>query len=191
MRPTGAPIGLVRLGRQGRLDVGFGGDGLVDEAPAGAGMSRYGPGLAPLPDGRLLVATTTSDYPSHLALFRLEPDGTIDPTYGEGGLARGPSSYDVRFNLDLVARPDWGALVGIAGYGGSAIAAFLPGGAVDTTFGSAGMTAPLESWGSHASLVVLADGSVVLADKTKQLSGLLIGRYAADGTPLFTTELLG
>jgi uncharacterized delta-60 repeat protein len=189
--PNRRRIGLARFGRQGELDRGFGGNGFVDEAPAGARMSEYGLGLAPSPDGKLLIATTTNDYPQHLVLFRLQPDGAIDLTYGEGGLARGPSSYDVRFNLDLVLRPDGGALVGIAGYGGAAIAAFLPGGAVDTTFASAGMTSPLESWGSHASLVVLADGSVVLADSTKQLSGLLIGRYRADGTPIFTTEVLG
>ena len=185
-------LGLVRLTSAGGIAPGFGEGGFVTSLPAGIRFDEYGFGFAPLPSGGALVAATTDTYaPRNPAVVRLSADGSPDGSYGTGGVALGPASVDVRFNVDLAPRPDGGAVLGMAGYQGSALTATGAGGKVESGFGSGGLTPPLESWGSHASISILVDGSVVLADANRQLSSLIVARYSASGVPLLTTELSG
>lgn len=182
--------GLVRFTRQGRLEPGFGDDGYATTGPSGVRFGEIAEyGLAAMPDGKLLVASMTTVYPAQIALFRLLDDGTVDRTYGDGGVALGLTSFGVRSNVDVALQPDGEALVAAAGFSDSALTRFEPGGTLDRSFGVEGITAPIESWGSHASVVRLADGSIVLADSTRQLSGLLIARYGPGGEPIRTFEL--
>ncbi|MFI5027783.1 MAG: hypothetical protein ACHQCF_02230 [Solirubrobacterales bacterium] len=88
-------------------------------------------------------------------------------------------------------QPDGKAVVAAAGYGGSTLARFEPGGAINLGFGSEGITAPMESWGSHASVSTLSDGSIAMADRRRDTSGLIIARQASDGTQIFSLELPG
>jgi len=179
--PNRGRRGLILLDRDGDVSARFGGDGYFDQPPAGARIDEYGVDLEPLSDGRLLVAGTTDDYPRQICLFRLNPDGSIDPSYGSGGIAYGPRTYDVRFNVELVLRPDGRTLVAAAGHLTSAIAGFMPDGTIDPSWGTEGLTVPIESWGFHASLVPLADGTVALGDSSRQLSHLIVARYDAEG----------
>lgn len=187
--PQGHMHGLVALTPAGRIDSGgFGDAGFLTELPAGVGFDQYGSDLAPLPDGKLLLAVTTSERPTRPVLVRLLADGRLDPTFGSGGVSIGPP-IDVRSNVALALQPDGKAVVAAATYDGSALARFDSGGAIDASFGSAGATEPMESWGYRASLVVLADGSAVLADDDRQLAGLLVSRYDAAGTRVFLADL--
>lgn len=181
--------GLMRLTGRGRVDDGFGDLGFLTALPAGARFDEYGFGFAPLPDGDILVAAITGALPQRMAVVRLQADGSPDTSYGAGGVALGPSSYEVRFDVDLVAMPDGGAVLGVAGFISSAVARLAPDGTVETAFGEQGLSTPSETWGYQASIAVLSDGSIVLADTSRQLSGLVVSRYADDGTPLFSTEL--
>lgn len=181
--------GLLRFTARGRLDRSFGEGGFVDALAPGAAFDDYGYGLVRLPDGRLLVAAVTSGNPQHIALVMLRPDGSVDGGYGSGGVALGPTGFDVRFNVDLALLPDGGAIVGAAGFLGAAVARFDPRGQLDRTFAMEGMTTPIESWGSRATVSLLADGGVALADTSRDLDGLLVGRFGADGTPAWTVAL--
>jgi uncharacterized delta-60 repeat protein len=183
-------IGLLDLTGRGKIVRSFGENGFLTELPGGVKFDEYGFGFARMRNCSLLVAATTDEYPAHMALVKLSSNG-VDGIYGTAGVALGPKSYEVRFNVDLAVAPDGKAVVGAAGYQGSALARFQLGGAIDSSFGSAGLTEPLESWGSHASVAILADGGIALADSNRQLSGLIVAGYAEDGTLRFTTELPG
>jgi hypothetical protein len=141
-----------------------------------------------LPTGEVLVAATTNERPTKPVLVRLLAGGLLDRRFGSGGVAVGPS-IDVRFNVDLALQSDGKVVMAAATYDGSALVRFGPEGAIDTSFGSDGVTETMQSWGSHASLAVLVDDSVVLADDNRELSGLLVSRYDAGGTTLFLTDL--
>jgi uncharacterized delta-60 repeat protein len=187
--PQGYMRGLVALTPRGRIDTtGFGDAGFVTELPAGVGFDQYGYDFAPLPDGKLLLATTTNERPTKPVLIRLLANGLLDESFGSGGVAVGPS-IDVRSNVALALQPDGKAVVAAATYDGSALARFDLGGAVDASFGLAGASEPMESWGYRASLVVLSNGTIALADDERQLSGLLVSLYAADGTRIFLADL--
>jgi uncharacterized delta-60 repeat protein len=182
--------GLLRFGRQGALDTSFGDRGFADGAPAGTGFHDSGFSFVTMPEDKILVASKTAVLPQRIALFRLLPDGEVDRSYGIEGLAVGPASFGVRFNVDLALLPDGGAVAGAAGFLESAVARFEPSGLIDASFGSAGLSEALPSWGSHASVALLGDGTVALADANRQLSDLLVGRFDAEGRLSESFELL-
>ncbi|HTS21133.1 MAG TPA: Ig-like domain repeat protein [Casimicrobiaceae bacterium] len=70
-------------GRPGDLDPAFGTRGIVDTAPDVAASSVSV--VLRQPDGKLIAVGTIAS--SELALARYNPDGTVDPTFGTGGLA--------------------------------------------------------------------------------------------------------
>jgi uncharacterized delta-60 repeat protein len=81
---------VARYWPSGRLDRGFGSDGLVY---ATAAPSTFGNGVAVQPDGRILVAgsaakgrTGSSDGPAHFVVFRFLPDGRPDGSFFRDGV---------------------------------------------------------------------------------------------------------
>ena len=80
---------LVRYGPDGTLDATFGTGGIVrtDVVPAGPG-SRFEEVLQQ-PGGRLVGVGTVSAYSTtggDIALVRYEADGSVDPSFGSGGI---------------------------------------------------------------------------------------------------------
>lgn len=96
--------------------------------------------------------------------FRLTLDGALDATFGEGGLAHAPADADLSFGAS-VALDDFGRAV-IAGISGSSVVVFrlLTEGAVDTTFGEAGVytSAPGPGFLSRPRLLRVPDGYRVM-----------------------------
>ncbi len=80
--PTGLLVG--RINPDGSADTTFGGKGYVVTDFGGSPPSNGANALAIQPDGKILAAgTLRSDF----ALVRYNPDGSLDPTFGDGGLA--------------------------------------------------------------------------------------------------------
>lgn len=73
---------LARYGDDGTLDPGFGLGGMVITAVTGTDVART---IALQPDGKLIIGTASNSGPGFLA--RYESDGTLDATFGEGGIA--------------------------------------------------------------------------------------------------------
>lgn len=110
----------------------------------------YAAGSLPLADGQSLVSggMRTAALGYHFALARVASDGTLDTTFGEGGVARAPVWGDYEFANQIALQPDGRILVG--GLAGDparpaecayldcgapfAIVRFLQDGAVDPTF---------------------------------------------------------
>jgi len=91
LQPDGAMVvageadGMVVIARYddaGVLDPGFGLGGLVITAVTGTDVART---LALQPDGKLVIGTASSSGPGFLA--RYETDGTLDASFGAGGIA--------------------------------------------------------------------------------------------------------
>ncbi len=138
------------------------------------------------------------EWHDETALARLNPDGSIDTTFGQSG----------RFELfsSVPSGPDIGALA-VAGQGSKYVVAeyFCPSdcpasgtpnklrvsrltedGTLDSSFGSDGSTvAPFNRFGFHAAIAVDANGRVVVAGGgTKDgVAGFAIARFTPTGEP--------
>ncbi len=79
-------MAIVRLSTEGALDPGFGSGGrviLAFDAMAG-GMDRAD-AIEQQADGKLIVTGTVRDSASATAVLRLQTDGALDPSFGNGG----------------------------------------------------------------------------------------------------------
>ncbi len=122
----------------GVVDSTFGTNGLVETDLGSDDVLRS---LAVQADGKIVAAgsrgsagTATQNF----AVVRYMPDGTLDPTFGSGGIVT--SAFD-GIGSSVVVQPDDGkiVLVGTVPNGDMEVARFNPDGALDATFGSAGL----------------------------------------------------
>jgi uncharacterized delta-60 repeat protein len=79
---------LTRFLPDGTLDSTFGVQGTID-VPA-TGITPASHQILQQPDGKLLIADTNFDFGMQGELVRLNSDGTLDPTFGDGGRALAP-----------------------------------------------------------------------------------------------------
>jgi uncharacterized delta-60 repeat protein len=167
---------LGRFDADGSFDTSFGGDGKVELS---VGEASYAYAVAVQPDGKIVAAGRGAGWPGEFALARLEPDGSIDSTFGSDGTvttAVGPIS-SVRA---LAIQPD-GKIV-TAGYPDFALARYEPDGSLDATFGSGGIvtTAAGSEDGAWA-LALQPDGKIVVASDTNREHGFGLVRYLTTG----------
>ena len=185
---------LARYNSDGSLDSSFDADGLVTTDFGGHGSIAYS--VAVQPDGKILVAgSNLGDF----ALARYNTDGSLDGTFGVGGLA----TADIAASdgaLDMVVQSDGKIL--LVGYSGQtsmydmALARFNPDGTLDANFDGDGVVVTDFGRDDFAhDVVVQADGRIVIAGQSGDLGvtpfkfalvGLIpgelaIARYNADG----------
>ena len=147
------------FGQDGRVRLGFA-DG-HDGANAVAMQS----------DGRFVVAGFGYNggwSAMHGVVVRYNSDGTIDPTFGDGGVAWHFADPGTIFSVDAIAiQPDGKILVG--GYRNDSyttqmfVARLTSNGTLDPTFGYDGVPDLGYAPGAVQALVVLADGRILLA----------------------------
>ena len=162
---------LLRLLPNGTLDLSFDGDGL---ATADFGQIETGASVIVLADGRLVLtgwrSPTTANY-GDFALVRFLADGTLDTTFGNAGLATADSGDPDRPH-QLIRLPNGNLLVaGSTALTGAPadflLARFLPNGALDTSFGTAGLLrTDFNTSQDEAHAVALAGPDLILAAGT-------------------------
>jgi uncharacterized delta-60 repeat protein len=189
---------LARYNSNGALDRSFGNGGIV-KLEFGA-QGSYGFSVAVQPDGKILVAGThfvdfNSDDSSDtdFALARLNSDGTLDSSFGNGGLVT--TDFD-GFNDDafsVLVQPDGRIiLVGSAknptNFYDFAAARYLPDGTIDTSFGSAGKVRTDfggRDFDRARSAVLQPDGKLVAAGFATSHNGgmqnFAVARYDSNG----------
>jgi uncharacterized delta-60 repeat protein len=165
----------------GGFVVRFNADGSAD--PSFQASLRFGgvnegvAGLAAAPDGRLVVLGLSDAIGAYVA--RLQPDGALDPTFGEGGLVRVVSRL---FPIALSVQPDGRTLVVGSAVGEPSVAVLRLGadGQPDPTFGAGGRVVFAATVGAEDSREVLLapDGRI-----------LVIGTSSAEGTTGFVIRL--
>jgi uncharacterized delta-60 repeat protein len=184
--PTGFSLrnfGLVRLLPDGTLDTSFGGDGIVS---SDFGAIETGFSVILLPDGRLVVAgartlMATPTSPVDIALARYLPDGSVDTTFGTGGVVIASMS-PVEWATQLMRLPDGKLLAAGSIFrkkGDFLLARFLPDGVLDTTFGNDGFLRTNFNAGSdECNAAALAGPDLVLTVGTTTPVGQFDSDYA-------------
>ncbi len=176
---------IARYSADGNLDPSFGGDGTV--------ITDFGAGLATAravviqPDGRILVV---GDVGADFALARYEANGTLDGSFGSGGITTADATGgDIGHAVALLS--DGRFLV--AGGGATGIekdfclVRFEANGSVDGGFGSGGhVTTDIGGVDEAFDLVVQPDGRIVLAGSIDAPPGAIgvdfaLARYDANG----------
>jgi uncharacterized delta-60 repeat protein len=169
---------LARYNADGSLDTSFGTGGKV--LTDFFGQADNGAGVALQPDGKILVAGSTSEYnpltgtTNYFALARYNSDGTLDSTFGNGGLAVATLSGSIADQVTGLALMGNGQIVvcgsvNLTGNDEFAAARFNANGTLDTLFGDNGFAhASFSATSSDdANAVVLqSNGAVVLAGFT-------------------------
>ncbi|HEX2424412.1 MAG TPA: delta-60 repeat domain-containing protein, partial [Actinomycetota bacterium] len=149
----GRPRHVVRSRRKGRHRCDERGDGLNAVAIAST--------------GRIVVAGTSKDG-ARFAIARYRTDGSLDPTFGDHGIAQ-TNVTDANDILQGVAVQPDGDIV-VVGQVGSGprfvVARYTAGGRLDPTFGGDGMVSTsfeARGGGAAVAVAVLAGGKILAA----------------------------
>jgi uncharacterized delta-60 repeat protein len=173
---------LARYQADGSLDPSFGDGGKVlthvgqDNSAASALIQQA--------DGKLVAAGYgyVEEYSKAFALVRYQVDGSLDPTFGEGGKVL--TDFGQWSGASALIQQADGKLVAAGWAGtGAAFARYRPDGSLDSTFGDGGKVLALADIGGSPeayALVQQSDGKLVAAVRGDM--GSTIVRYETDGT---------
>ncbi|MFN3653039.1 MAG: hypothetical protein ACK47B_25955 [Armatimonadota bacterium] len=179
---------LAKFTPDGQLDPEFGDGGRVlTDFSDGSASSDEARAVIALPGGRILVAGTAHN---DFALARYEADGSLDPSFGDGGRVvtdlRGGAdrAYGMALQADGMIVVAGSALNGKQGLD-LALARYSAEGVPDATFGDGG-TVVGHAGGDEAAraIAVQADGRLVVAGSAlpRRTVDTLLARYHPDGT---------
>ena len=143
---TNYVFSLARYNADGTLDTSFGSGGQAIVPVAGG--DAFAHSVTQQGDGKIVVAGwLTSGSSSSFALARVNPDGSIDTSFGNGGIVTTVVGTGAAYAENVAMQADSKILA--AGYttGTSkhsfAIVRYNTDGTLDTTFGSAGILIPV------------------------------------------------
>lgn len=163
----------VCIAQAGHLDTTFGTGGVftTNFTQTDATMAIA---VAIQSDGKIVIGGST---PGGAALARLNTNGTLDSSFGSGGIVN--NTFAVDGPVVALAIQSDGKIVALAeGFLGGSVGRFNSDGSVDTTFGTGGfaVSKSLNSGpGTLNALVLQADGKILVT------GGGLIGRYTTEG----------
>ena len=179
---TALLAGTAQGAPQGELDASFGNKGrslLLDD--------RYRSSAAvQLDDGKIMLGSGS-------LVYRLNPDGSLDHSFGQTGVV-GLGAFDYCFRpQDLAVQADGRIiLAGILNEGGctgnraATLVRLSPDGTVDTTFGEDGLVdiSPRSSDERISRVIGLDDGRILVAGTSPRVGGprMFLQRFQADGS---------
>jgi len=130
--------GVLRLNPNGTLDSTFGAGGMVTiNVPSGLGGGVQVIGVAIQIDGKIIagISTINSDGSQSFSLARLDPNGSLDGTFGSAGLVTTFPFGQQRSPTVLALQSDEKILLA----GDGIMARYQSNGQLDSTFGSGGL----------------------------------------------------
>lgn len=176
---------------EGRLDDSFGQGGAVIYGTSANGQDRAN-GVALQADGKILVTGAGSNgRDQDLLLFRFNPDGTLDPSFGKAGVVTYSGGEETQEIGRAVAAQADGKIV-VAGEGGPAtnldalILRFTFDGKLDPSFATNGLAYYGSAEGGTdqgLAIAVQTDGKILLAGSTTRAgqTDLLLLRFTPQG----------
>jgi uncharacterized delta-60 repeat protein len=180
---------IVRFDTNNVLDASFGAGGVVFTAFKPVAVFAQGASALALKiqaDGKIIAAgwSDSTGARSDFALARYNPDGSLDPSFGLGGLVvTDLGNYAAIRAMQL---PGDGTIV-VAGSSGTnfALARYLTNGVLDASFGTGG-TVVTDVGGGFAeqgaqALLVVGEGKVVAAGTGLDGSAFAVTRYTTNG----------
>lgn len=180
----------------GELDASFGAGGVLSTDFGGSYDWAYA--TAVQPDGKIVAAGVSNGAGTYdFALSRHRADGSVDPSFGDGGKVTTDfaSSFDWAYALAL--QPDGKIVVGgVTDASGSpdfALARYHPDGSPDSTFGEGGRVVanlrPLTSDTIYG-LALQPDGKILAGGTAfpdtvvlRPNGDFILARYSPDGAP--------
>lgn len=175
---------LARYEPDGTLDSSFDGDGRVITSFTSDHDSAHD--VAIQSDGKIVAAGTAEG--ARFALARYDPDGALDPSFGETGKVVTKLTGGHVIALAIAIQPDGKILAAgrAAGAGGRfALARYEPDGTLDASFGESGKVLTNFTKGPDLALAmaIQADGRIVAAGRAAGAGRrFALARYDADGT---------
>ena len=153
-------IKIVRYNENGSIDSSFGLNGVFFNSDI------IESSLVILASGKILVEGNcyrTGTTHSVFLTMRLNSDGTVDTTFGIGGIAKTDfNTFDGDNGYRLAVQPDNKIVIlGETSYS-ICIARLLPNGGIDSTFGTNGMSMPNPGGGILSDFALMADGRIVI-----------------------------
>jgi uncharacterized delta-60 repeat protein len=182
-------LGSAQVARaDGELDTGFGTGGKVVVQIA-TQKRDFARAVAVQADGKIVVGGELGDFSSNTnssVLVRLNPDGSLDGSFGNGGKVINSSQLHLPA---LVIQPDDKIVTAAAtaNLGISldfAVARYNPDGSLDETFGNNGYA--VNGAGNAQSVLLQRDGKIILVGYLpvfRNGSDFLLARFNEDGTP--------
>jgi uncharacterized delta-60 repeat protein len=180
---------VARYNIDGSLDASFGAGGEVSTSFGPTNNDAYSVTLQA--DGKIVVAGA-ADFATELALVRYNVDGSLDASFGSGGMLTTtvPNGFGEAAK-SVKIQPDGKILV--AGYsfvGGNntdfVLVRYNSDGSLDSSFGTGGKVATELGSTSDAanSLVLLPDGKILVVGTTGERPGFdfALARYNSDGS---------
>jgi uncharacterized delta-60 repeat protein len=196
-----ADFGVARYTGGGHPDTGFSGDGRTRTDFGGFGDVANA--VARQADGKLVVAGSASlaSGRNRFAAARYTAGGALDPSFsGDGKVATAFDGYQDASARDVAVQADGRIVVaggatsfppaasrGVPGAQSDfALARYLPGGGLDTSFGAGGKVTTdfAGSWDSASTVLVLPSGKILVAGYSQTAGGderVAVVRYRSNG----------
>jgi uncharacterized delta-60 repeat protein len=195
---TAGEFAVARFNTDGSLDTGFGTNGSTFTAlatvPPGFANGTVARGVALQRDGKILLAGyySAGGGLTHVGLVRYNADGSLDPSFGSGGIVQTAVGSD-DYATGVVLQADGKIVVvgSVAANGGGsdfAVLRYNPDGSPDTTFGTNGVVEtppPFPTDAFATGVAVRPDGKIVVGGHTSTSGGdfhFSVLRYNPDGS---------
>ncbi len=179
---------LMRYHSDGSLDASFGSGGMV--TTDFAGLNDYGKGITLQADGKILVTGITDNGADYdFALARYNSDGSLDGSFGTGGIVTTGIAADDQA-IDVAVQADGKIVVSGDSFNGAnmdfALVRYNADGSLDASFGAGGkVTTDFGlSVDKGVRLTQQADGKLLLAGYSHNGTDFdfALARYNADGS---------
>jgi uncharacterized delta-60 repeat protein len=182
---TDADFALARYNADGSLDTSFDGDGLVTTDFAFSPDHAFG--VAIQADGKIVVV---GDSDHRFGLARYNADGSLDASFGTGGLVTTDVLWGSDYAKSVAIQADGKIVVAGYSYGSTgkdfAVARYNSDGSLDASFDGDGLVTTNVGTGDDLaySVAIQTDGKIVVAGRASQ-SGtgvdFALARYNTDG----------
>jgi uncharacterized delta-60 repeat protein len=187
-------VGILRFNQDGSADTTFGTGGL---ATVDFEKRDFARGIFVSDDGKITVVATCDNFnplnAPAVGVARLNPDGSLDPSFGTGGKVLTPIVGYRAFGS--AQQPDGSVVVGCEGADSFLVLRFTSTGSLDASFGNGGeVVTSVSSFGFFynypsvfdGNLAMQADHRIVVGGDIVDNSGLqqqvVLARYNQDGS---------